>query len=126
MNNCSTLALMSVVLPFAICVQAVMSPLVDPPGILESQFTPDALLWIGLSGIFAFLVNFSGFLVIGNISTLAHVLLGQLKTAIIMIGATFLFGSKCEYLPFFKKLKLSYVFRYIYTNCRCDWSIHRH
>ena len=98
MNNCSTLALMSVVLPFAICVQAVMSPLVDPPGILEFQWSPDALLWIGLSGVFAFLVNFSGFLVMGNISALAHVLLGQLKTAIIMIGATFLFGSKCKFL----------------------------
>ena len=88
---------MSAVLPFSICVQAIMSPLVDPPGILEFQFTSDALLWIGLSGIFAFMVNFSGFLVMGNISALAHVLLGQLKTAIIMIGATFLFGSKCKF-----------------------------
>lgn len=92
--NCSTLALMGAVLPFAICVQAIISPFVDPPGILDFQWTPEAIFWIGLSGIFAFLVNFSGFLVMGNISALAHVLLGQLKTAIIMIGATFLFGSK--------------------------------
>jgi len=94
MYDCSTLALMGAVLPFAICVQAAISPLVDPPGILDFQWTPEAIFWIGLSGIFAFLVNLSGFLVMGNISALSHVLLGQLKTAIIMIGATILFGSK--------------------------------
>lgn len=91
--NCSTLALMRAVLPYAILVQAAISPLVDPPGLLEFEWTREAIFWIGLSGIFAFLVNFSGFLVMGNISALAHVLLGQLKTAMIMIGATVIFGS---------------------------------
>jgi solute carrier family 35 protein E3 len=93
MYNCSTLALMRSVLPYAICVQAAISPLVDPPGFLEFQWTKEAMFWIGLSGICAFLVNFSGFLVMGNIGALAHVLLGQLKTAMIMIGATLLFSS---------------------------------
>ena len=92
--DCSTLALMRAVLPYAICVQALISPLVDPPGVMQFQWTPDAIFWIGLSGVAAFLVNFSGFLVMGNISALAHVLLGQLKTAVIMIGAAFLFGSR--------------------------------
>lgn len=94
MYQCSTLALMRAVLPYAICVQAAISPLVDPPGLLEFQWTRAAFLWIGLSGIAAFLVNFSGFLVMGNISALAHVLLGQFKTAIIMILAAIIFGSK--------------------------------
>jgi len=94
MYSCSTLALMRAVLPPAILVQASISPLVDPPGIMDFEWTQEAIFWIGLSGICAFLVNFSGFLVMGNISALAHVLLGQLKTAIIMIGATILFGSK--------------------------------
>jgi len=65
--NCSTLALMRAVLPLAICVQAAISPLIDPPGLREFQWTGEALFWIGLSGISAFLVNFSGFLVMGNI-----------------------------------------------------------
>lgn len=65
--NCSTLALMRATLPFAICVQAAISPLVDPPGLLEFQWTREAFFWIGLSGVSAFLVNFSGFLVMGNI-----------------------------------------------------------
>jgi solute carrier family 35 protein E3 len=67
MYQCSTLALMRAVLPYAICVQAAISPLVDPPGLLEFQWTREALLWIGLSGIAALFVNFSGFLVMGNI-----------------------------------------------------------
>ena len=92
--QCSTLALMRAVLPFAICVQAAISPIVDPPGIMDFVWTKEAFLWIGLSGVAAFLVNFSGFLVMGNISALAHVLLGQFKTAIIMVLATVIFGSR--------------------------------
>lgn len=67
MYNTSTLALMRAVLPYAICVQAAISPMVDPPGILNFVWTIEAMFWIGLSGVFAFLVNFSGFLVMGNI-----------------------------------------------------------
>ena len=92
--QCSTLALMRAVLPFAICVQAAISPIVDPPGIMDFVWTKEAFLWIGLSGVAAFMVNFSGFLVMGNISALAHVLLGQFKTAIIMVLATVIFGSR--------------------------------
>ena len=44
-------------------------------------------------GLAAFLVNFSGFLVIGNISGLAHVLLGQFKTAAVCLGSVVLFGT---------------------------------
>jgi hypothetical protein len=72
--NCSTLALMRAVLPYAICVQAAISPLVDPPGIFDFQWTSEAIFWIGLSGVFAFLVNFSGFLVMGNIRYVVKIL----------------------------------------------------
>ncbi len=92
--NCSTLQLMHAILPYGLLVQCLISPLVDPPGILDFKWTKEAVFWISLSGLFAFLVNFSGFLVMGNIGALAHVLLGQLKTAVIMVGSTFLFGSK--------------------------------
>ena len=91
--NCSTLALMHAVLPLALVVQLCISPLVDPPGVLSFEWTPQSIFWIGLSGVAAFLVNFSGFLVMGNIGALAHVLLGQMKTAIIMVGAYFIFQT---------------------------------
>mmetsp|Transcript_1863 Transcript_1863/g.2860 ORF Transcript_1863/g.2860 Transcript_1863/m.2860 type:complete len:110 (+) Transcript_1863:795-1124(+) len=51
-------------------------------------------MWIGLSSVAAFLVNFSGFLVMGNIGALAHVLLGQCKMALIMVGAYILFHDR--------------------------------
>lgn len=92
--SCSTLQLMHAVLPYALLVQIMISPLVDPPGVFSFKWTSEAMFWIGLSGIAAFLVNFSGFLVMGNIGALAHVLLGQLKTAVIMIGSSFLFNSR--------------------------------
>jgi hypothetical protein len=50
-------------------------------------------LYVYFLGVAAFLVNFSGFLVMGNISALAHVLLGQFKTAAVCLGGVVLFGS---------------------------------
>jgi solute carrier family 35 protein E3 len=91
--QCSTLSLMYVILPYAMVVQCAISPLVDPPGILQYKWTREAVFWIGLSGLSAFLVNYSGFLVIGNLGALTHVLLGQCKTAVIMVGAYILFQS---------------------------------
>jgi solute carrier family 35 protein E3 len=85
--QCSTLALMHAVLPYAIVVQFMISPLVDPPGNMAYVWTYQAIVLVGLSGVAAFMVNYSGFLVMGNIGALAHVLLGQLKTAVIMVGA---------------------------------------
>ena len=61
----------------AILVQFLVSPLVDPPGVLDFHWTTEAIFWILLSGLAAFLVNFSGFLILGNIGALAHVLLGN-------------------------------------------------
>merc|ERR1719356_1978228 len=74
--GCSTPALMRTTLPYAMIVQTIISPLVDPPGLWKYQWTPMAVFWIGLSGIAAFLVNLSGFLVMGHVGALAHVLLG--------------------------------------------------
>eukprot|EP00540_Astrosyne_radiata_P019543 CAMPEP_0116844174 /NCGR_PEP_ID=MMETSP0418-20121206/12518_1 /TAXON_ID=1158023 /ORGANISM="Astrosyne radiata, Strain 13vi08-1A" /LENGTH=164 /DNA_ID=CAMNT_0004475051 /DNA_START=182 /DNA_END=676 /DNA_ORIENTATION=+ len=88
------MAMMHATLPYAMIVQAAISPIVDPPGLWEFRWTSPAMILIGLSGIAAFLVNFSGFLVMGNIGALAHVLLGQFKTAVIMLGGYILFQSR--------------------------------
>jgi len=92
--SCSTLALMHVVLPYATLVQTILMPAVDPPGLLSFEWTVKAFCWVGLSGVSAFMVNFSGFLVMGNVGALAHVLVGQFKTSLIMILAVFVFGSR--------------------------------
>ena len=98
MHNCSTPALMQVVLPYAIVVQTIISPLVDPPGLSKYDWTAEAVFWIGLSGIAAFLVNLSGFLVMGHVGALAHVLLGQLKTSAVMLGAYYLFDAHYNFM----------------------------
>lgn len=91
--SCSTPALMHAVLPYAIVVQTMISPIVDPPGLLQFQWTPEAVFWLVLSGIAAFLVNLSGFLVMGHAGALTHVLLGQLKTSVICLGAYYMFDA---------------------------------
>jgi len=91
--DCSTLALMYTVLPYAIIIQTFMELIVDPPGLFSFQWTWKALLWVSLSGIAAFMVNLSGFLVMGGVGALAHILLGQLKSAVICLGAYYLFNA---------------------------------
>lgn len=99
--NCSTPALMHAVLPYAIVVQTMISPLVDPRGLLQFQWTPEAAFWIVLSGVAAFLVNLSGFLVMGHAGALTHVLLGQLKTSVICLGAYYVFDAHYTALQLF-------------------------
>jgi len=91
--ECSTPALMNAVLPYSIIVQSLMGLVVDPPGVLSFQWTWEAVLWIGASGIAAFLVNLSGFLVMGGVGALSHILLGQLKSAVICLGGYYVFNS---------------------------------
>lgn len=98
LRGCSTPALMRAVLPYAMAVQAAVSPLVDPPGLLQFRWTREATFWIALSGVAAFLVNLSGFLVMGHVGALAHVLLGQLKTSAVMLGAYWLFGARYSFV----------------------------
>jgi hypothetical protein len=85
--NCSTLALMHAVMPYAIVLQIFISPLVDPPGIRHYHWTAETIVLLAMSAFGAFFVSFSGFLVMGNVGALAHTLLGPMKTAVTMMGA---------------------------------------
>ena len=78
---------------YAIVVQAFVGVLVDPPGLWAYTLTMNKAFWIASSGVSAFLVNLSGFMVIGNLGGLTHVLLGQGKTAAICLGAWLFLGS---------------------------------
>jgi hypothetical protein len=93
-QSTSTLPLMHRTLPYALFVQVLVSPLVDPPGFLQFVWTPSAVFWISLSGVVSFLVNLSGFLVMGSVGGMAHVLLGQVKTIVICLCAYYLFDSQ--------------------------------
>ena len=93
-KKCSTMALMHATLPYATMIQFLLNPLMDPPGLLSFSWSMEAVFWLSMSGLAAFFVNLSGFLVLGHISGLAHVLLGQFKTSIICLSAFYLFDSK--------------------------------
>ena len=66
LGKCSTLALMHALFPYALVVQTVLSPLVDPPGLFQYEWRPSALFAVAASGLGAFLVNYSGFLVVAG------------------------------------------------------------
>jgi len=93
LGNAPTLALMHALFPYALVVQTLLSPLVDPPGLLEYEWTPSAAVAVAASGIGAFFVNFSGFLVVGHLGAIAHVLLGQAKSAMTLLVAAVVFGT---------------------------------
>ena len=93
LGNCSTMGLMYALFPYAIAVQLLLSPLVDPPGVTSYAWTPRSLALVLASGLGAFLVNYSGFLVIGHLGGIAHVLLGQAKSAGTMLAAAVVFGT---------------------------------
>ena len=87
----TTLALMRRVLPLSTAFLLVLSLLLDPPGLSSFAWTPHACGLVLLSSFSAFLVNWSGFLVIGACSALTHQVLGQLKACIVILGGWLLF-----------------------------------
>ena len=93
LGKCSTLALMHALFPYALLVQTILSPLVDPPGLFEYSWTATSVFAVAASGLGAFLVNYSGFLVVGHLGAISHVLLGQAKSAMTLLVAALLFGT---------------------------------
>jgi drug/metabolite transporter (DMT)-like permease len=87
-----TFALMRRVLPLSTVMLLALVPLLDPPGILNFPWTTQRAVLIALSGVAAFFVNWSGFLVMGACSALTHTLLGQLKACVIILGGYLFFA----------------------------------
>ena len=89
----STLQLMRRVLPLATLCMLPFVLVVDPPGLTRFDYTPRAVLALSASGVAAFFVNLSGFLVLGACSALTHTVLGQLKSVVIILGGWMIFGQ---------------------------------
>ena len=67
-----TLALMRRVLPLSTIFLLALVPVIDPPGLADFHWTPYRAAMVALTGLVAFFVNWSGFLVMGACSALAH------------------------------------------------------
>ena len=91
-ENWHTFALMRRVLPLSTVLLLVLAPIADPPDLLEFKWTPRRAALVALSGVAAFFVNWSGFLVMGACSALSHTILGQLKAVVIILGGFMLFA----------------------------------
>lgn len=101
-----TLTLMHKVLPSATMTLVLAALLTEGPALMmmgsqTTSITPSlSALWglgvVALSGIGAFFVNWSCFLVVGKISALAHVLLGQFKTCAIVVLAFFFYSAPTD------------------------------
>ncbi|EOD13276.1 hypothetical protein EMIHUDRAFT_119914, partial [Emiliania huxleyi CCMP1516] len=83
-----TLALMRAVLPWSTLVIGAMVPLVDPPGLLQYEWTVERAALLGASSAGAFLVNWSGFL-----CTNPGARAGQLKSSAGIIGGWLVLGQ---------------------------------
>ncbi|KAK7329722.1 hypothetical protein VNO77_23898 [Canavalia gladiata] len=92
-ENWTALALMWKTTPITLIFLAAMLPCLDPPGVLSFDWNLSNTLVILASAILGFLLQWSGALALGATSAVSHVVLGQFKTCIILLGNYYIFGS---------------------------------
>ncbi|XP_047151862.1 nucleotide-sugar uncharacterized transporter 1-like [Vigna umbellata] len=93
LENWTALALMWKTTPITLIFLAAMLPCLDPPGVLSFDWNFINTLVILTSAILGFFLQLSGALALGATSAVSHVVLGQFKTCIILLGNYYLFGS---------------------------------
>ncbi|KAK4727258.1 hypothetical protein R3W88_032175 [Solanum pinnatisectum] len=92
-TNWTALALMWRTTPVTIFFLVPLSPLLDPPGVLSFKWDIHNTSAILISALLGFLLQWSGALALGATSATSHVVLGQFKTCVILLGGYFLFSS---------------------------------
>ncbi|XP_078431994.1 nucleotide/sugar transporter family protein [Wolffia australiana] len=92
-ENWTALALMWKTAPVTVFFLVTLMPLLDPPGILSFNWDLNNVSAVLVSAFFGFLLQLSGALVLGATSATSHVVLGQFKTCVIMLGGYLLLDS---------------------------------
>ncbi|KAJ8527640.1 hypothetical protein K7X08_015091 [Anisodus acutangulus] len=92
-TNWTALALMWRTTPVTIFFLVALMPWLDPPGVLSFKWDVHNTSAILISALLGFLLQWSGALALGATSATSHVVLGQFKTCVILLGGYFLFGS---------------------------------
>ncbi|XP_043713526.1 nucleotide-sugar uncharacterized transporter 2-like [Telopea speciosissima] len=92
-ENWTALALMWKTTPITLFFLVALMPWLDPPGVLSFGWTFSNTSVILMSAVLGFLLQLSGALALGATSATTHVVLGQFKTCVILLGGFLLFGS---------------------------------
>ncbi|GMN59141.1 hypothetical protein TIFTF001_028240 [Ficus carica] len=92
-GNWTALALMWRTTPVTILFLVALMPWLDPPGILKFEWDIHNTTTILISALLGFLLQWSGALALGATSATSHVVLGQFKTCVLLLGSYFIFNS---------------------------------
>jgi len=97
-HTVDSMQLLYYTMPLSAVAQLVTIPFVEDVGALMSfEFVPGFLGCLTLSGMLAFCVNLSGFLVIGRATPVTYNVVTHCKTAAVILGGFLLFGSPLHY-----------------------------
>ncbi|KAH7521071.1 hypothetical protein ACOSQ2_030391 [Xanthoceras sorbifolium] len=91
--NWTALALMWKTTPVTVFFLLALMPWLDPPGVLLFKWNINNSSAILISALLGFLLQWSGALALGATSATSHVVLGQFKTCVILLGGYVLFNS---------------------------------
>ncbi|XP_038695196.1 nucleotide-sugar uncharacterized transporter 1 isoform X2 [Tripterygium wilfordii] len=89
----TALALMWKTTPITLFFLVILVPFLDPPGVFSYDWCFKNTMLILISAVLGFLLQWSGALALGATSAVSHVVLGQFKTCVVLLGNYYLFGS---------------------------------
>ncbi|KAE8657970.1 Nucleotide/sugar transporter family protein isoform 2 [Hibiscus syriacus] len=92
-ENWTALALMWKTTPISLFCLLIMIPILDPPGAFSYNWNFINTSMIIISGVFGFLLQWSAALALGATSAISHVVLGQFKTCVLLLGNYYIFQS---------------------------------
>ncbi|MFQ6643114.1 hypothetical protein Gotur_017962, partial [Gossypium turneri] len=92
-ENWTALALMWKTTPISLICLLIMIPTLDPPGAFSYSWNYINTSMILISGVSGFLLQWSAALALGATSAISHVVLGQFKTCVLLLGNYYIFGS---------------------------------
>uniref|UniRef100_A0A2P2K123 Sugar phosphate transporter domain-containing protein n=2 Tax=Rhizophora mucronata TaxID=61149 RepID=A0A2P2K123_RHIMU len=77
--------------PITLFFLAALIPFLDPPGVFSYDWNFSNTSLILISAFLGFLLQWSGALALGATSAVSHVVLGQFKTCVVLLGNYYIF-----------------------------------
>ncbi|XP_019456039.1 PREDICTED: uncharacterized membrane protein At1g06890-like [Lupinus angustifolius] len=92
-GNWTALGLMWKTTPVTVFFLGALMPWIDPPGVLSFKWNVNNSSAVLISALLGFLLQWSGALALGATCATTHVVLGQFKTCVILLGGYLIFNS---------------------------------